>query len=212
MQDLLPRRRALKGASLRARAGEVVALLGSSIANAIGNAAVHQELPPLPNLTTIENMCLGHTAEGLFAIWRTGRSRQTYADLSQEIRDPPSPDVMVGTLSVAQRQKVALIRALPMRPRLLIVEGTSSLSAEERHEMQLLLMRLARTRAMARSPRTCATSAAAISSVARAVSLACRFCCSATTSHAGSTCWAGDASMGNRARLRRTAPPSPVLG
>jgi ABC-type sugar transport system ATPase subunit len=116
----------------------------------LGIAAVHQELPLLPNLTAAENITLGHTAEGLFDVWRATPVRQLYLELANEIPDPPSPNALVGHLTVAQRQKVAFIRALAMKPRVLIVdEGTSSLSLEERREMQDLLRVLAHRREIA---------------------------------------------------------------
>ena len=116
----------------------------------MGIAAIYQELPLLPNLTAAENMSLGHTGRPFLGIWSPGPSRRTYAELAVEIPDAPGPDALVGHLSVAQRQKVAFIRALSVEPRLLIVdEGTSSLSLQERQEMQDLLHNLAHTRAIA---------------------------------------------------------------
>jgi len=130
--------------------GAVIDLASPAAAVERGIAAVYQELPLLPNLTAVENMSLGHTGQAALSIWRSAPARRTYVRLAAQINDPPPPNAIVGNLTVAQRQKVAFIRALSMDPRLLIVdEGTSSLSIEERREMQELLRSLARTRNMA---------------------------------------------------------------
>jgi len=130
--------------------GEAIELANPAAAVERGIAAVYQELPLLPNLTAAENMSLGHTGQAPLSIWRGRPARETYARLAAQIHDAPPPGAVVGRLTVAQRQKVAFIRALSMDPRLLIVdEGTSSLSIEERREMQDLLRTLARTRDMA---------------------------------------------------------------
>ncbi|MBN9009235.1 MAG: sugar ABC transporter ATP-binding protein, partial [Rhizobiales bacterium] len=130
--------------------GAAIELASPGAAVKIGIAAVYQELPLLPNLTAAENMSLGHTGQAALSVWRPGPARQTYIRLAAQIHDAPPPNAVVGRLTVAERQKVAFIRALSMNPRLLIVdEGTSSLSIGERREMQDLLRNLARTRDMA---------------------------------------------------------------
>jgi len=130
--------------------GRPIELSGPSDGHRMGIAAIYQELPLLPNLTAAENMSLGHTGRPFLGIWSPGPSRRTYAELAVEIPDAPGPDALIRHLSVAERQKVAFIRALSVEPRLLIVdEGTSSLSHQERQEMQDLLHRLAHTHEIA---------------------------------------------------------------
>ena len=130
--------------------GRAVVMSGPNDSYKFGVAAIYQELPLLPNLSAAENMSLGHTGKPLLSVWHSGPSRKTYTELAREVPNAPTADTLVGQLSVAQRQKVAFIRALSMQPQLLIVdEGTSSLSAEERQDMQDLLERLAHSRQMA---------------------------------------------------------------
>jgi ABC-type sugar transport system ATPase subunit len=130
--------------------GKIIELADPSDGHRIGIAAIYQELPLLPNLTAAENMSLGHTGRPFLGVWTPGPSRRTYAELAVEIPDAPGPDAITRHLSVAQRQKVAFIRALSVKPRLLIVdEGTSSLSHQERQEMQNLMSRLAHDREIA---------------------------------------------------------------
>lgn len=124
--------------------GAPIALSDAEVARRHGIAAVYQELPLLPNLSAAENVTLGHTGRAFLSLWSPRPARRIYRDTARAIPNAPGPDVLVGGLSVAQRQKVAFIRALSMDPRLLIVdEGTSSLTFEERREMQGLLRRLA---------------------------------------------------------------------
>jgi ABC-type sugar transport system ATPase subunit len=130
--------------------GKPVRLTRPSDANRMGIAAVHQELPLLPNLTAVENISLGQTSQRFLSIWTPTIARRRYIELARGIPNAPPPDVLVGTLSIAQRQKVAFVRALSTEPRALIVdEGTSSLSIEERKEMQAMLRRLALERQLA---------------------------------------------------------------
>ncbi|MDR3472820.1 MAG: ATP-binding cassette domain-containing protein, partial [Devosia sp.] len=125
-------------------------LSDTSDAHRHGIACIYQELPLLPNLSAAENITLGHTGRPFLGLWSPKPSRHVYAEIAKEIPDAPPPDVLVGQLSVAQRQKVAFVRALAAHPRLLIVdEGTSSLSLGERQDMQSLLRSLAHARGIA---------------------------------------------------------------
>jgi ribose transport system ATP-binding protein len=130
--------------------GAPVRLSRPSVANALGISAVHQELPLLPNLTAVENISLGQTSQRFFGVWTATEARRRYVELAKEIPNPPGPETLVGALTVAERQKVAFIRALSTKPRVLIVdEGTSSLSIDERQEMQAVLRGLAHDRQIA---------------------------------------------------------------
>ena len=105
---------------------------------------IYQELPLLPNLTAAENMTLGHTGQRFLGVWSSTPSRLEYTRLARLIANAPGPNTFVRLLTVPDRQKVAFIRALSSKPRILIVdEGTSSLSLAERRDMQDLLRSLA---------------------------------------------------------------------
>jgi ABC-type sugar transport system ATPase subunit len=128
---------------------EEVAWESPAAAQRSGIAAVHQELPLLPNLSAAENVFLGTSARG-WAFSRRGRQEEAYRRVARLLPAAPPPEQLVGRLSVGDRQKVALIRALALEPRLLVLdEGTSSVSAEERAELQQLVRDIARSRGIA---------------------------------------------------------------
>jgi ABC-type sugar transport system ATPase subunit len=129
--------------------GEAIQIDSPSAANRLGVAAVHQELPLLPNLTAAENLTLGHADEGLWSVFRQRRAVARYRELAGAVPDPPPPDALVRDLTVAARQKVGFLRALSLDPQVLIVdEGTSSVSTEERQQLYGLLRELAASRGM----------------------------------------------------------------
>lgn len=128
--------------------GEITAFERPTDAMRCGIAAMYQELPLLPNLTAAENAVLGAPGS-LLSRWSPRRASEAYLAVADLVPTPPAPTELVGELNVAQRQKVSFIRALTSNPLVLIVdEGTSSVSAEEREEVYQTLRRLARERNM----------------------------------------------------------------
>jgi len=129
--------------------GEDVVWDGPAAAQHAGIAAVHQELPLLPNLSAAENVFLGTSLRG-WSFARPSHQQKAYREVADLLPAAPAPDRLVGRLGVGDRQKVALIRALALRPRLLVLdEGTSSVSARERAELQELVRGIARSRGVA---------------------------------------------------------------
>src|SRR5690606_33331984 len=98
-------------------------------ATAAGIATVYQELLLFPELTVAENVFLGHYPRkaGGWIDWQEVRSR-TRALLDQLDTSDLDVDAKVLTLSVAQRQRVELAKALSRNARILIMdEPTASL-------------------------------------------------------------------------------------
>ncbi|MFB7249909.1 sugar ABC transporter ATP-binding protein [Microbacterium sp. NPDC056234] len=112
--------------------GEPRRFAGVADARAAGIATVFQETQLAPNLSVGENVMLGRERRGVFGIdWR--RTRRDAADaltrLGLEDLDPRTP---LSMLSPAQKQLVALARAVVDDPRVLVLdEPTSSLDQAE---------------------------------------------------------------------------------
>jgi ABC-type sugar transport system ATPase subunit len=100
---------------------------------AAGIAVMHQESTVFPDLNTVDNLFVGRepTYCGGWLLDRGAMRRATCAILKR-LGEDLNLDVPVRALSVAQRQIVAMARALSRNCRLLIMdEPTASLSARE---------------------------------------------------------------------------------
>ena len=96
-----------------------------------GIAVIYQDFDLAPNLTVEENLLLGKEP----ARWSFLRRRRM-AELAREYIRPVdshiSTSALVGSLTVAQRQRVAIAKAISSQARLLVMdEPTSALAAEE---------------------------------------------------------------------------------
>ncbi len=109
--------------------GQPVKFVSPRDAHDRGIATVHQELLLFPELTVAENIFLGQTPKGRFGVidWDTMRRR------SRELLDSLDSgdldiDRKVGSLSVGNRQRIEIARALAQDARVLIMdEPTASL-------------------------------------------------------------------------------------
>ena len=109
--------------------GEEVKFSATGDATAAGIATVYQELLLFPELTVAENVFLGHypRSGAGWIDWNAVRSR-TRELLDQLDTHDLDVDAKVLTLSVAQRQRVEIAKALSRNARILIMdEPTASL-------------------------------------------------------------------------------------
>jgi simple sugar transport system ATP-binding protein len=121
-----------------ARDGGTVSLDGKAVeartvaeAQGAGLAAVYQEIDLLPNLTVAENLLLGRLPTRLGVI-RRGEMMKRAGELLAEYGVDIDPRTPLGELSTARRQLVAIIRAVGLSARVLILdEPTASLDAAE---------------------------------------------------------------------------------
>jgi ABC-type uncharacterized transport system ATPase subunit len=101
--------------------GQPVKVASPAVARALGISMVYQHFSLFDTLTAAENVWLGlEKTETLAAV--TERIRQVAAGYGLEV-DPLRP---VHTLSVGERQRVEIVRALLTRPSLLILDEPTS--------------------------------------------------------------------------------------
>ena len=108
--------------TIRIDGGEVQ-FAGPQAAQAAGIATVFQELLLFPELTVAENIFLGHAPRTRFGgiDWRAMRTRAAEILASLEI-DELDVEAPVSSLSVANRQRVEIAKALSLNARVLILD------------------------------------------------------------------------------------------
>ena len=119
---------------------------GPRDAIAAGIVAIPQELRLVPALSIAENLTLGdpplRRVLGLRLIDRA-RMRQEATEQLAQLDFAPNPDLRVDRLSFAERQLVAIAKALRRRARILILdEPTAALETREIERLFALLTRM----------------------------------------------------------------------
>jgi len=109
--------------------GSPVTIASPAQAQTLGIGMVSQELDLFPHLTVAENLAAGNATveEGIFVQRR--RLRNWCEPFLQKVGLHVDPDTLLDSLSVSERQLVAIARALSMQARIILMdEPTSSLS------------------------------------------------------------------------------------
>ena len=121
--------------------GSPVQWANSRQANAVGIATVHQHIPLAPTLSALENIFLSKKWG-----WRNDAAqRKRYGELCDRVGYWLDPDQLVGSLSIGQRQMVAILQALGTGAELIVLdEPTASLAAGERETVYEIILRLSR--------------------------------------------------------------------
>jgi simple sugar transport system ATP-binding protein len=123
-------------------AGKSVHFHGPRDAMAASVGMVHQHFMLVPTLTVAENVLLG--AERIAAILRPARLRERVQRAADRLGLPVNAGARVGDLSVAEQQRVELLRVLDRGVRVLILdEPTAVLSPPETDALFVALRRLA---------------------------------------------------------------------
>jgi simple sugar transport system ATP-binding protein len=118
--------------------GEKVELTGPSDARARGIAMVFQHFSLFDNLTVAENVALGLDGSETFAAMSA-----RLAQVSRDYGLPLDPNREVWRLSVGERQRIEIVRALMQNPKLLILdEPTAVLTPQEADQLFTVLERL----------------------------------------------------------------------
>ncbi len=118
--------------------GETIALAGPAAARALGIGMVFQHFSLFENLTIAENVALGlHADESVAAL------SARLAAVSRDYGLPLDPRREVWRLSVGERQRIEIVRALMQEPQLLILdEPTAVLTPQEADQLFVTLRRL----------------------------------------------------------------------
>ena len=107
-----------------------------------GIAMIHQELQLVPALSVARNVFLGIEARTLGVL--RGGIRRRYLELEHRFGFGVKPDTPVGQLSIADQQKVEILRALARDARVIIMdEPTSSLTSNEADRLHAVIALLA---------------------------------------------------------------------
>ncbi len=104
-----------------------------------GVGMVHQHFTLADNLSVLDNITLG--TEPLFQLWRnTRQARKKLAGMAERFGLKVDPDAMVADLSVGEKQRVEILKALYRDARILILdEPTAVLTPNEADQLFSIL-------------------------------------------------------------------------
>lgn len=123
--------------------GENFSFLDPAQAKARGVQVIFQDLSLFPNLSVAENIAIEQTTRGLAKLVRRDRLREIAATTLQRLGFTLPLDVPVASLSIAERQIVAICRGLAADARILFMdEPTASLTRSEVNALLRIVSRL----------------------------------------------------------------------
>lgn len=116
--------------------GETYSNLTPNQARQFGIQVIYQDLSLFPNLTVAENIAFDHNLHGLLRWYRPGRLVETAGRLLRELNFNLDLNSKVASLPIAQRQQVAICRALVADARVVFMdEPTASLTRTEVNQL-----------------------------------------------------------------------------
>jgi ribose transport system ATP-binding protein len=96
-----------------------------------GVSTAFQELSLLPNLSVASNLMLPHLLKGAIGLASARRNQQRATEILAEFdASDISASAVVGELSLAEKQRVEIVRALSRRPRVLVLDEPTAALAE----------------------------------------------------------------------------------
>lgn len=127
--------------------GQAIAITDPTRARELGINPVHQELQLEPYLTVAENIFLGRQPVGRLGLVDYGAMNREAARLLRDLGAEIDPKRLVGSISTAHRQIVAIARAISSRCQVIIFdEPTSSLTERETSRLFEAIRRLSAQR------------------------------------------------------------------
>ncbi|SHJ88011.1 ABC transporter ATP-binding protein [Paramaledivibacter caminithermalis] len=123
--------------------GKEINMNSSQDALELGIGMVHQHFMLVPSLTVAENIVLGHEIKKGIFLDKT-RAIEATKELSEKYNLPINPKNKVQDISVSQKQKVEILKALYRGAKILILdEPTAVLTPQEIEELfeQLMLLK-----------------------------------------------------------------------
>lgn len=124
------------GSAITLDNGETVSRLTPKQAREQGIQVIYQDLSLFPNLTVAENIAFEHNLGSMLGWYSEKTIRQTAEKIIHELKFDLALDARVSGLSIAQRQQVAICRALVADARLVIMdEPTASLTRTEVNQL-----------------------------------------------------------------------------
>lgn len=116
--------------------GESFPRLTPKQARQFGIQVIYQDLSLFPNLSVAENIAFEHNLQSLLGWYRARKVRQTAQRIIDELQFSLRLDDKIASLSIAQRQQVAICRALVADAQLVIMdEPTASLTRTEVNQL-----------------------------------------------------------------------------
>ena len=127
--------------------GKAVRFASPQEAQAAGIATIYQELLLFPELSVAENIFMGHAPRGRFGAidWKDMRGKAEKLLASLDIHDL-DVNALVGSLSVGNRQRVEIAKALSHNARVLIMDEPTAALTEHDVERLFRIVRLLRDR------------------------------------------------------------------
>ncbi|MBU9727205.1 ABC transporter ATP-binding protein [Diplocloster modestus] len=102
----------------------------------MGIAMVHQNFMQIPGMSVLENIILGHAPKKNAGVIDYKRARKEIMQLMRSLGMTLNPDTIIQRLSVGERQKIEILKALYLGARILILdEPTAVLTPQEASEL-----------------------------------------------------------------------------